>query len=53
MAKSKNSTATVYIVAIIAAAIIILAYMFMGDSRPEIDIPTGDGNIHIERQGTN
>lgn len=51
--KKKNgdfNKTTVAIVAIIAAGIIILAYMFMGDSRPKVDIPTENGPIHIEKK---
>lgn len=50
--KNSFDKTKVVIVAIISAGIIILFYMLMGDSRPKIDIPTADGNIHIERNSS-
>jgi hypothetical protein len=50
MSKNQFDKTKVIIVTIIVAGILIAIYMLMGDSRPEIDIPTSDGNIHIERR---
>ncbi|MBI3500347.1 MAG: hypothetical protein HY063_00985 [Bacteroidetes bacterium] len=50
MSKNEINKTKVAIIIVIAASILIAIYMLMGDSRPKIDIPTSNGNIHIERK---